>query len=312
MAKLKPKTLKPVVAMNWCVLLTIIFIAIIFALPENIKSVNSHAFSSLGLRILALAVSIPSIIVWFIAFWGSSKLHDYSAAIADSPEGPYFNKLATGVTWLAWSLPLTAIVSHILNGIANKAHGFDAASVIIVSYFDMILPLIAFVTIGLAARGIIGSREVNMSLSGARAIMFLFGLAGISYCYFTLKAFDLTSLSSTHNPYHLPAWLMILTIIIPYLYMWFVGLLAAYEITLYAHRINGILYKRALFFLVGGLVAVIVSEIAILYLVSVAPSGPNIQINLRYLGVIAFRVLNGIGFILITFGAGKLKKIEEV
>lgn len=299
-------------AMQWCSGLTIIYVAVIFLLPNSSSSLMSMHLDSIDFNVVTLIAAIPSIIVWFIAFWGYTKLRAYAQAIKKTKEGPHFNRLATGITWLAWSLPITAIISHTLDGIANKHVNFHPSAIIISNYADMLLPLIAFIIIASAAKGILGSTGVDLGKISARIIMVVFVIAGVSYCSLTLRAFDLTSLSSTDNPYFLPAWLMVLTLIIPFLYSWFIGLLAAYEITLSAYQTKGILYKRALFFLVAGLVAIIVSSIIVQYLNSVLPSTGHLVINYKTLVVIGFRVIDGIGFILLTIGANRLKKIEEV
>jgi hypothetical protein len=134
----------------------------------------------------------------------------------------------------------------------------------------------------------------------------------VLYCYLTFRQFNPGSLGSTHNPYFLPIWLLLLTVIIPYLYAWFVGLLAAYEITSYSQQVRGVLYKQALHLLVGGLVAVIAGSILLQYISSVDPSPGHLVLDYRLLLVVLFRIVIGIGFVLIAAGANRLKRIEEV
>src|SRR5205807_891103 len=98
----------------------------------------------------------------------------------------------------------------------------------------------------------------------------------------------------------------------PYLYVWFVGLLAAYEITLFSRVTSGVLYRRALRLLAGGLIAVIVSAIAIQYLNGLLPSSGHVVLNYKLLLVWLCRIISGAGFVMITIGASRLKSIEEV
>jgi hypothetical protein len=142
--------------------------------------------------------------------------------------------------------------------------------------------------------------------------MLVFVVGGVLYCYLTFRRFDPSSLGSTNNPYALPIWLMLLTVIIPYLYAWFVGLLAAYEITTYTKQVRGVLYKQALHLLVIGLLAVIIGSITLQYVSSVAPAAGHLTLNYRLLLITLFRVVDGIGFVLIAIGALRLRKIEEV
>jgi hypothetical protein len=275
-------------------------------------SLNSYKVSSIDYNAASLVVAVPSIIVWFVAFLGYTKLRSYALLISTTNEGPHFDRLATGTAWLAWSLPLMSIFNRLSDGIAHRAISFHATSIILNNYFDMVLSLISFAIIGSAVHGIIMSNKRELKATKAKMIMTIFILLGISYCFLTLKAFNLRSISSTYNPYYLPAWLMIISVIIPYMYAWFVGLLAAYQLTLSAKNTKGILYRRALFYIVGGLIAIILSAIAVQYLDGVIPSNGHFVLNYKSFAVIAIRVIGGLGFITLAIGANRLKKIEEV
>jgi hypothetical protein len=273
---------------------------------------QSYHLSALEYRILYSAIAIPAIVVWFAAFFGYAKLQEYAASIKGSPEADAFTQLARGCRWLAWSLPVPAITSVVLNSIANSWPGFQSAATILDNYVTVVFSLIAFSVIGFASRELVKHAKVQFSTTSARGIMLVFVVGGVAYCYLTFRRFDPSSLGSANNPYALPIWLMLLTVIIPYLYAWFVGLLAAYEITAYIKQVRGILYKQALHLLVGGLLAVIIGSIALQYISSVTPSPGHLALNYRLLLITLFRVVDGVGFVLIAIGALRLRKIEEV
>jgi hypothetical protein len=180
------------------------------------------------------------------------------------------------------------------------------------NYITLALPLLGFSLVGIASKELINRVNARLSPVNARGIMLFFVVGGVLYCYLTFRQFNPGSLGSTHNPYFLPIWLLLLTVIIPYLYAWFVGLLAAYEITSYSQQVRGVLYKQALHLLVGGLVAVIAGSILLQYISSVDPSPGHLVLDYRLLLVVLFRIVIGIGFVLIAAGANRLKRIEEV
>jgi len=299
-------------ALQRAIFLAFIYIALIFLLPASKATMRAYHLSTLEYRAILFTVMLPSLVAWLAAFIGYAKLRQYVYSIRMTPEGTYFGKLATGCAWLAWSLPLPAILSLILSATANKWPAFYPSSIIASNYVNLLLPLIAFSIIGAASRGLISRAELKFSLASVRTIMLLFLAAGVLYCYLTFQRFDLTSLSSTHNPYFLPIWLMVLSVIIPYLYAWFVGLLAAYEITLFSKHTKGILYRRALEWLVAGLVTIIASSIALQYLNGIQPRVGHLIINYPLVLSSIFRIIGGGGFVLLTIGAARLKKIEEV
>lgn len=293
-------------------LLVVAYVTLIFVLPASRATMRTYHLSPLEYRCIFLAVQLPSLLAWLAAFFGAAKLRQYVYLVRKAPEGPYFNKLANGSSWLAWSLPIPAIASLLLNAIANHWQGFYSTSIIASNYLNLILPLVAFTVIGSASLGLLRQAKLNFSLANARTIMVSFLVAGVLYCYLTFQRFDLTSLGSTANPYFLPIWLMVLSVIIPYLYAWFVGLLAAYEITLVSRQTTGILYRQALQLLVFGLVAIIVSSIALQYMNSVQPRVGHLVLGYQLVLASTFRIIGGGGFVLMALGATRLKKIEEV
>jgi hypothetical protein len=298
--------------MQWCTAVAAAYILLIFVLPGNHATMDYYHLSAFGYRVVNAALAMPTIAVWFAAFWGYAKLREYSRAIAKSREGPHFARLASGCAWLAWSLPVTTLSSFLLNGIANKWPAFHPSAIIISNYCALVLPLIAFITISLAAREMIGKSRLNLGLTSTRLMMAFFLVGGLTYCFFIFRHFDLTSLASTHNPYFLPVWLMIISVIIPSLYAWFIGLLAAYEISLFGANVHGLLYRRALLYMVSGLVAVLLSSIALQYISSVVPRAGDLLFDYRLLLILVVRIVGGVGFFVLAIGANRLKKIEEV
>lgn len=295
-----------------CILLILIYVCLIFLLPTNRETLHVYHINNLEYRFILVALALPSILVWFVAFTGYSKLRQYAEALRSTPEGQHFERLASGTAWLAWSLPAAAITTLVLSGIANKWPSFHASSIIISNYINLLYSLIAFTIIGSGSRGLLNAARLKFSLASLRTMVLLFLTAGVLYCYLTFRRFDLTSLSSTHNPYFLPIWLTVLTVIIPYLYVWFMGLLASYEISLLSKQVSGVLYRQALQFLFGGLIAVIIGSSALQYLNSVQPQVGHLIIDYRLMLNLIFRLIGGIGFIAITAGAIRLKRIEEV
>jgi hypothetical protein len=135
---------------------------------------------------------------------------------------------------------------------------------------------------------------------------------GVLYCYLIFRQLGSISFGSTADPYYLPLWLMVTTVTIPYLYAWFIGLLAAYEISAYSRHIRGLLYKQSLWLLAIGLVVVIGSSVTLQYINSVGPRAGYLLLNYHLLFLSCCRIIGSCGYALIALGAIRLKKIEEV
>lgn len=299
-------------ALRQAVILAIIYVVLIFILPASNATMRAYHLSAFDYRTTLLGLSLPLMAAWMVAFVSYAKLREYVHLLHGTPEADWFDKLATGIIWLAWSLPLPAIAALLLNSLANQWSGFYPAAIILTNYFNLLLPLIAFSIIGLASRGLISDAKLKLSLVSSRIIVLLFLAAGVFYCYLTFRRLDLSSVGSTRNPYFLPVWLIVLTIIIPYLYTWFVGLLATYEITLFSRNAAGVLYRQALRLLAIGLVIIIASSIALQYMTGIHPRVGHLVFGYEMTLSSIFHLLSGLGFALLAIGAARLKKIEEV
>lgn len=296
----------------WCSLLIFFYTLLIFIFPANAATTHAYHLSATEYRIILFAFSLPSFFVWFTGFIGYAALRHYAYAIRKTAEGPQFKQLADGVTWLVWSMPVPTIMSLILNDIANHSHNFHPSAIIIINYVSLFLPLAAFTAISMAARNLHETTKQKMSRVHARVAMTLFIIFGVLYCYLTFHHLGITSLSSSHNLYFLPAWLLVLSLIMPYLYAWFVGALGAYKLALFGKNMPGLLYRKALLYIAWGIVAVIASSIALQYVNSVVPRTGHLVLDYRFGLNVLFRVISGVGFIMLAVGANRLKKIEEV
>ncbi|MDL2342148.1 MAG: hypothetical protein QFB87_03670 [Patescibacteria group bacterium] len=293
-------------------LLTGLYFLLVFALPANKVAMATYHLSALQYHILLFVVVLPILGIWFAAFYGFEKLKSYAQAIQKTAEGEDYKQLATGCGWLAYALPIPALVSIILNTIANSHPRFHPTAVIISNYINLIMPLIAFSLLSNSARSLTQHANVRLSMAKAKSIIVAFATLGVVYCYFIFRNFDLISISTSDNAYFLPVWLAVISIVIPYLYSWFVGLLAAYEIVLFAQASKGIIYRHSLQRLGYGIAAVIVSSITLQYLSSIIPKTGSLSLNYIVAWIYVIQIISAIGYTLIAIGAARLKRIEEV
>lgn len=291
---------------------TALYVLLIFALPANQQVMQDHNLTSIEYKVLFFSVFLPVLGIWFVGFYGYAKLQEYAKSIQKTADAAGFERLATGCAWLAWSLPIRALVDMCTGAIANSHPGFTSASIIISNYTALALSLVAFVMIGSASRYLFERAKVSLTSTSMQTMMFLFVVGGVLYCYLIFRQFHSAGLASTDNPFNLPIWLMVLSVIVPYLYAWFVGILAIYEMTVYSRQVRGVLYRQALQLMVGGLIAAVIGSIAVQYSTSVQVPASHLLFNVRFILELLFRVITGVGFILIALGAMRLKKIEEV
>lgn len=299
-------------ALKSYLLLSATYLLLVLLLPANHAAQKNYNLTSTAYHLLVFMVVIPLIGIWFGAFYSYGRLRQYSQAVADTPEGEDIAKLTTGFTWLAWGSVLTAILSFILNTIGDQHHGFYASAIVITNYASLLVPIFAYSLISSATRGMITRARIFITSGGTKLLISSFMLIGVLYCFMCFRHLDMQILSSSNNPYFIPTWLVVLTLIVPYLYSWFIGLLAAYELFLFSQKVSGLLYQQAMRMLSFGVMAVIASSIAVQYLRSATPRIGHLSLNTTLLIINLIYIFMAAGYIFISLGARKLRKIEEV
>ena len=287
-------------------IVAIAYLVLSLALPPNRMTVSLYHLSALQYRVLIFIVVLPVMAIWLAAFYGYWKIKEYASLIEETAEGPAYRFIADGMMWLAWGLPIPGIINVIVNAIANNNPGFYDASIIISNYANLIMPFIALHILSSGSRTLLERANLRISIITTKFLVFGFVILGAIYCYYVFH-----DGARAHTTYFLPNWLILFTIVVPYLYAWFMGLLAAYEINLISHHTGGLLYKQALQHLARGLTIIVASSIGLQYLRSLlSPKG----LSLGYILIIVYILLFviGVGYALMAYGAKKLKRIEEV
>ncbi|HET9174368.1 MAG TPA: hypothetical protein VFN56_03740 [Candidatus Saccharimonadales bacterium] len=240
------------------------------------------------------------------------QLRRYSFIVSKTREGTAFASLSEGAKWLAWGLPVPALISIILNSIANSHPGFTAAATIISNYVSLTVPLVAFNFMSSGSRSLLQKDKLQVTAQSAKLLVLGFVIIGVVFCYFIFRNLASLHAVSSQGPYYLPNWLLILTIIIPYLYSWLIGLLAAYEMWLVGNNVAGLLYRRSLQTMSRAIIIIVGASIAIQYIQSVNPSHGRLSLGYIVVFIYFILLIYAVGFILLALASNRLKKIEEV
>jgi len=287
--------------------LALISLLLNLVLPPNAATMAAYHLTKTEYHVLVLLIYLPMAAIWFTAFYGYKTLQDYTALIKKTDEGQNFYKMSIGLVWLAWGAPLSSISSAILYAIVHNNVGLYTTAIIIEHYISVVIAIVAFTYIGIGTHKLAARNQRPTSLS-IQLIMLFFTAFGVIYSFFTFNQVTGTSV----NPYHLPVWIILLTIIVPYLYAWYMGLFSAYEILLYRQQATGLLYKRALTYIASGIAAIIASSIMVEFITSGTKYLTRLNLNAVLLVVYIFLAISAVGYLLVALGTKKLKKIEEV
>jgi hypothetical protein len=279
------------------------FVLIPAPLPATLMQYN---VSATALRFIDLSIIILLSAIWFAGFYGYAKLRSYSQMISGNKDGDEVAKLTKGMFFIVMWLPVSSVISVILNYFAQRHPSWIPTVTVIDNYINLLLPLVGFIYIGSGARGLnrIVRKRPSYRTANVMAIFIIF----IGLIYQRLVA------TTTHRNevYHMSIWLIIATINAPYIYMWAVGLVAAYELYLYRQKVAGVVYRKSWGLLALGLSWLIVMSIVFQFLTTLTARLNHLSIYWLLAIIYSLLLVLSVGFILIAIGTRKLQKIEEV
>jgi hypothetical protein len=247
--------------------------------------------------------------IWFVAFYGFSRINSYAQAVRNTHEGPPFRALAAGLMISVLGLPLASIIGVVLSRYAVLHPDALPTVTIMRNYIGVILTLLSFYLIGSGAEALAGLVKDKRPRLGHPA-----WTIGFIICS-SLFAWLITARSESaigRSAYYLPDWLIVATIAIPYLYVWYRGAVAVYCMYFYQKNSKGMLYRRALGSFSAGIAVVIGASVFIQFLTTFSERVSRLNLT-PILGIIyVLLILWAVGYGLIARGAKKLKTLEDV
>ena len=282
------------------------YIAVMLLPAPDPATLTRYHLSILSLRLLDFTIIIPMAAIWYAAFYGYTKLHAYGQLIKDNKDGKQVARLARGLLTLAIGLPLSSILSNALHVIARDHPSFTGGATIIGNYGAVLYPLIAFLFISMGARGLSELAKSRPTYLTLNVVALTVIVLGVVFC-------DLIA-RSHHNivtSYHLTYSLVMLTLAIPYMYVWFLGLFATVEIYVYSRKVAGIVYRKGWNKLALGFGAIILFSIVLQYLTTLSSWLTGLSLSGILLLLYVLLLLLASAYIVVALGTKELMKIEE-
>jgi hypothetical protein len=292
------------------VVLTLVYLGFnLLTKPDPVTLAHYH-LSLAGARAIIYSVSIPIALIWTLGAYGSLKMKDYSQIIKKSKEGGPMNIISDGLMLLVLAQVLTSVIGTVLTRVEKNHLTWVPTLTIINNYAAVLLTGAALSVIAF------GGWKLNELVRGSsrgcsqQIISFLFIALSSIYSYFII-------IQPIHTPlvrriYYMPDWLILLTIAIPYLLFWYLGILGSYFIYNFQKRTKGNIYRGCLGYVAAGIATVVVSSIAVRFLSTISTTISRLKLTPVLFIIYGFLLLLAVGFLLIAVGAKKLRKIEEV
>lgn len=257
--------------------------------------------------ILILAVILPYISIWLVGLVGYIRLHDYAALIRKTPDGQPLKRIATSVLGVLVSLPLMSIANSTAQVL--QGHHINAATQVrlVGVYAVVLLLMVSFYVLMKSTNALLAQTGQTYRYVPPAIALTVMALGGL-YVYFVL-----TNPLFENGPVagHLPAWLVMDTIVLPRLLAWYWGINAVWNLYQYAKIVKGKIYRLAFNYVALGLGVVMVMIILLQYLQAVSYVA-TLPIGAILLLVYLLLILASAGFMLVARGGNELAKIEEV
>lgn len=264
-------------------------------------------------HLLQATIALPVILIWFAAIYGAERFNSYAHSIKESKDGKALNQVGTGLTWLAIAV-MSGGLGSILRPWALR-DGWIESFIISYNYLQVILYLTAFYFIyqgSVMLRAVVSKKRENIS-SWMPVIISILAI-GILYISVILGYDYRNSTPSPHkySSFYLPDSLIFLTLALPYLIGWALGIKSALNIAFYYKKVKGIIYRSALKRFVGGIFLVIAFAVILQMLIAFstyfAQAGLASILLVIYLIIISY----SLGFLVIAAGSKRLNAIEKV
>jgi hypothetical protein len=302
------------------VLIVYIVVAVAYTLlalllPTDPKTLEQYKLSEFRMDLLQLSLVVPVLAIWFAAFYGYDKFSHYARTIAKSKDGNAFRFIANGLGVLAFGLAINAILGSILNYLILESPRLTASLTIVRNYSSMLMYLIAFWLIRKGTQELLAitPRSKNANRRGSALTMLSSSLAVLyTFLIFQNPNRQIPDGPAVRATYYLPDWLILLTIILPYLYIWMLGFQAVINIYIYMKSVKGVLYRQMLELLAKGLAGIILISIILQLLVNFGSLFRSMALGPLLLIVYLLVAGIAVGFIYVAAGAKRLQKIEDV
>ncbi len=292
--------------MQWVVIALWLIYATLSLLSPNATGNHYHlaSWQTFGLH---LAIVLPVLVVWLVALRGALAFKHYAGIITGGVEARSMNLIAMGLLWLVAYLISLSLLGNILPYFAHSP-----AITWLVSLRNQVPPLINLIAFGLLYLGSHRLQRVVTFTTWTRGSSWLM----VAFLIFaSLFALEFATTDVPNNLNGIPIYTMsrpvlLVTMILPYMLAWFMGLLAAFNILKYARQVKGLLYRQALRGVARGIVA-IVGCIAIFEVLIVAVRFlAGLSLGSLLLVMYALLLLGGLGFWWVQTGAQQLGKLE--
>lgn len=289
-----------------------VYVALVLATPVNQAVLDKYHLTVLSLHLLNLAIIIPVIAIWCIAFYGFVTMKIYAARIKEDEDGQGFEQLGHGLAILGIGMVLSSLVSAATNIVTQRNIDLVPRGVIIGNYVAVVVALASYWYIfrGSVKLAKLAPPQAESELRRIFAVFYVIGGILFAHAAVTNPERRAPATATTHGLYYLPDPLIIMSVVVPLLVAWYIGLLGVRNILHYRREVTGVIYRTQLKQLAQGLSTIITVSVGVQILTLFSKSTADLSLNALLLIIFVLLAVIAAGFILVALGAKKLAQLE--
>lgn len=294
--------------------LIILYLSLTLAIPPDASVLTRYNLRPPQLAMLRLSVSVPLVIIWLIALYGFICIYRYANSIRTHKDGKAFMTISNGLGVLTFGLPIQSISTAYFNYLGRSTPHLEATTTIISNYIGLGIILLGFYILNKGAKKLNGQVRADTTGSPLRLWKMLLAMFSALYIYLVLHnpARSHPTQTVSRAAYYLPDWLILSTIVLPYIFVWYLGAQSAYYIYLYQKRVPGKLYRQALRLIAGGIVGVVIASMLVRFMASQTTYLNSVGLRAIFAIIYILLISISVGYLFVAAGARKLHKMENV
>ncbi len=284
------------------------YVTLMVMAPPNPS--NTLNLTRIQMVSIQLSVAIPLLIIWGIILYSILKVKTYADSVKGTSEEGWFKGIVGGLTMLFIGLILPSFISFLSS--YNPGSEIMRADVkIVTTYVTVITTLLAFWFLVQSSKGFLTLINTKTSQLGAVVIL-IFIIIVYSYAVFNNPYRTISTDAAIRPTYYLSDTLILLTVMLPYIVAWFLGIVAMINFRTFSKNAPGLIYRKAFSFVSVGIVFIVGISIITQLITQFNAFFVGLPVSTLLAIVYVLIALILAGYVFVARGAKELLKIETV
>lgn len=289
----------------------VIYCILSFSAPSTPEMVKAFDLTPGQINLVKASLALMLFFIWTTAFFATHSLWDYLRHLHGTKEAKGYKKILWGLIFFLVGLIEPSFID-LLNQYNFDIAYFKEKSTLFSTYLILVTHLIGMLMMMWGCRDLLKYFVAKPYQVKFSDLLLSFNLSAIYGYLFIQNVDQFYKLSIASVFTFLPPHLSFLSIILPYMVMWHVGIVVVRYLVILSKEIPGKIYKKAFHLFANGIMGVVGVSILFQWLNQILQLYPENTL-FYFLGVMyLIFLITGISYFYLARGVMALKNIETV